>query len=196
MLIKQLEIMQLMVLWLLAFLFVSCNEGKQTQQKLSKVQTILEELKGRQVLIPDSVAFIYRDSLYHKNILNDKHKKLTVVSHIHGDCHVCVDALKKWESDFMPLIDTSRIAFHFYIYTEKPYSFRIGLYPQIQLDYPLILDTANYFLRHNKLDIYDERFRSFLLDESKDIILAGSPIHNPKMKVLFVREINERLKNN
>lgn len=189
--IKYLHISLITTLCVLSLQFMSCNENTQNRQKLIVTENIITELKGKQIFIPDSVAFIYKDSIYKTNILNAKNKKFTIISIINGDCNICVESLQKWKDDFIDELDTGKVAYNFYISTEKTYNFMIAIYPQINLDLPLILDTSEYFIRQNKLDKYDDRFRTFLLDKDNKIILTGNPIHNAKIKNLFIQEIKK-----
>jgi len=40
----------------------------------------------------------------------------------------------------------------------------------------------------------DERFHTFLLDENNKVILVGYPVNNPKLKELYLKELNKKWK--
>ncbi|MBR4326179.1 MAG: DUF1573 domain-containing protein [Bacteroidales bacterium] len=58
--------------------------------------------------------------------------------------------------------------------------------------YPVCIDLSDSL---NKLNNFpkDDRFHCFLLDENNRVILIGNPVHNPKIKDLYIRTICERL---
>ncbi len=48
------------------------------------------------------------------------------------------------------------------------------------------IDNLNHFEQ-------DSQFRCFLLDENNRVVLIGNPVHNPKIKDLYIRTICEKL---
>lgn len=189
-------IKQIILSAIITISLISCNQTDEQVDKIEEITKKIEELKGKTIIFPDSVLHMYQDSLYHKDSLAFyKGKNIKIVTKIFGDCDVCVESLKKWEEEIMPHIDTSKVAFLFYIYIERLYSFQVGLYNRVTLDYPLIIDTADYYLRANKLEEYDQRFTTFLLDKDNKIVLVGIPTGNKKLTELYIKNINELIGN-
>ena len=60
------------------------------------------------------------------------------------------------------------------------------MYPEISINYPLLIDTLNLFIIDNDLPRFDERFQTFLIDKNNAIILIGSPLYNRKMRLLYI----------
>jgi len=170
--------------------FAACNSPEEKREK--NISEILNKLQGKKFTFPDSVQVIYKDSLYGAEKLKPLlKKKYKITAKIYGDCHVCVESLKKWEEQIINKCDTGRVAFLFYIYVTKLYSFRADLYQKITLDYPLILDSADYYIRNNNLENYDERFQDFMLDKENRIKIIGNPLDNPQLAELYLNELTK-----
>ena len=55
-------------------------------------------------------------------------------------------------------------------------------------------DLDGSFERLNPHLPKDERFHTFLLDENNKVILVGYPVNNPKLKELYLKELNKKWK--
>ena len=53
---------------------------------------------------------------------------------------------------------------------------------------PIVFDVQNLFCQLNHFP-EDEKFRTFLLDKDNKVLAIGNPIHNPKVKELYLKII-------
>lgn len=65
----------------------------------------------------------------------------------------------------------------------------------LYLEYPVFIDTANVFLRHNAHIPSNKSCHIFLIDQDGWVKLVGSPQHNLKMKELLFEISDELIKN-
>jgi len=57
--------------------------------------------------------------------------------------------------------------------------------------YTVFYDLDGSFERLNPHLPKDERFHTFLLDENNMVIVVGNPVHNPKLKKLYLAALNK-----
>lgn len=161
------------------------------RRSFHETKSRIDKLYGKTLVLPDTLNILYHNQLMPCKKTNLLHGELFIVSRISGTCARCVHNLKIWEEELINHVDTSRIKFLFYIYSDDYKYFKNIFYPEINHDYPLLIDTKDSFIVLNKLTEYDSRFHTFLLDENHNIKLVGSPLFNNEMKELYFREIEK-----
>lgn len=77
--------------------------------------------------------------------------------------------------------------FLFYFYSERKNELN-DIFHRFNFVYPVYWDEKNEFYRLNRFPS-DITFQTFLLDKSNKIIAIGNPVHNPKIKDLYMNII-------
>ena len=62
---------------------------------------------------------------------------------------------------------------------------------QIQYRHPVFYDLDGSFERLNPHLPQDERFHTFLLDKNNKVVVVGNPVHNEKLKKLYLKALNQ-----
>jgi len=181
----------IIILIILQIVIHSCNYVKK-KEAFNKIYNDFEQLYGNTLILPDSLNILFNNKIIPCNESGVFIGEFFIVSRIGGSCSRCIQELKTWKEEFMNKVDTSRLKFLFYIYTDDYRLFKNIIYPDIQIDYPLIIDKNNEFLFINHLPENDTRFHTFLLNENYQIILIGSPLHNRELETLYLNEIEKR----
>lgn len=184
----------ILVLLVFQITIFSCNFVKKKKAYLG-TKTRIEELYGKTIILPDTLNILYRNNLIPHGKSDILFGELFIATRISGNCGICVHDLEIWKEEIMNRVDTSRIRFLFYIYTDDYQFFKNIIYPDILLDYPLLIDKNNEFVIKNHLPENDTRFHTFLLDENNRVILIGSPLFNNRMKELYFQEIERCIPN-
>ena len=85
-----------------------------------------------------------------------------------------------------------RVSFLFYFYSERKNELN-DIFNRFNFVYPVYWDEKNEFYRLNRFPS-DITFQTFLLDKSNKIIAIGNPVHNPKIKDLYMIHIEDLYK--
>ena len=174
------------------FAISSCDSFKK-EDETKQLKKIYQEFSKKELKFPDSVSVFYgKNDLQKHSIQSYAGNHLKIVTRIAADCHLCIINLQRWEEEILWKIDTCSIKFLPFIYTDNFSYFTDVIYLEIDINYPLLIDTLNQFVIDNNLPRFDNRFHSFLLDENNNIILIGSPLYNRELKTLYLNEIEKR----
>jgi len=165
----------------------TCNIAE--KNNIYELKNKYEDLIKTEIKLPGSLELLYSDSLSKISDPMSYKGKVKIVSRIMGTCPQCVTELLDWEEEFIKFIDTSEVKFLFYIFTDDYHFFKEVIFPDIQINYPLIIDRNDTMLTINNLPKDDSRFHTFLLNESNFVVLFGSPINNDNLKRLYFQEI-------
>lgn len=169
------------------FVFVwgfACNADKD-------VHALVKYWTERKIEIPSQCVFVVNavDTV----VLDNKHI-FSVVNYIDSiGCIRCKSQLPAWKNfiDEIRSIFGDKISVMLFMHPHKlvdaKYAIQKDTFP-----YPICIDLNDEL---NKLNHFpdDDRFRCFLLDENNRVVLIGNPVHNPKIKDLYIRTICEKL---
>jgi hypothetical protein len=181
------------VLILILITVSSCNIFRKDNEA-KWLNKIYQEVSEKKLELPDSVFVLDRNCKQYKHNINlNRGDKLKIINRIDGSCGKCINDIKRWEEEIIREIDTNFVNIHIIIYTDDPSNFTNVICPEIDIIYPLLIDTLNSFVINNDLPRFDNRFHSFLLDRNNNIILIGSPLHSRKLKTLYLDEIEKRI---
>lgn len=169
--------------WLLvisiSFLCVSCKDTpKEHYTKL------LQEWMGKEVQFPGNPTFtiLGRDTVNFP--LDADYKILTYVDSM--GCISCKLQLSRWKA-YMEEKDVAPVRFLFFFSPEKRRDI-LGTLKANAFTHPVCIDEMNEL---NRLNHFPTEFggQTFLLDRNNRILAIGNPIHNPKIKELYLNII-------
>ena len=164
----------------------SCKFYKKDKEAKQLIK-VFQEFSKKELKFPDSVSvFFKKNDLQKHSIQSYAGGHLKIVTRIAGDCSRCVNNLKRWEEEIIEEIDTNSVKFLPFIYTDNYSFFTDVIYPELAINYPLLIDTLNLFIMNNDLPRFDKRFHTFLIDENNNIILIGNPLHNREANWILV----------
>lgn len=163
------------------FLMLSCGNNRQTEM-------IVKEWINKEIIFPPTISFgILGDETENVFMYNSDYKIIIYTDSL--GCSSCKLQLSKWKM-FMKEVDSFRpksTNFLFFFFPkENDDIYRILLTEKFV--YPVCLDTLDSFNTLNCLP-KDERFQTFLLDKNNKVLAIGNPIHNPKVKELYMKII-------
>ncbi len=170
------------LIWIFILLFVvSCQDRQRT------IMDILQGWEGRVIQYPDSMTFTIRGNDTVDFSVCGEYKILSYVDST--GCTSCKLGLNEW-ADYIYLLDSlvpSKVKFLFVFFPkdgpEIYQTLRASRFP-----YPICIDNDDVLNQLNHFPV-DERFQTFLLDKSNKVLAIGNPIHNPKVKDLYLRII-------
>jgi len=189
------SIMKAFIISILMLLTLSSCDFFKKDNEAKQLKKMFQEFSKKELKFPDSVFVFYgKNNLLKRSIQSYTENHLKIVTRITADCHHCIINLQRWEEEILCQIDTSSVKFLSFIYTDNLSYFTDVIYPEIDINYPLLIDTLNQFVIDNNLPPFDNRFHTFLLDTKNKIILIGSPLSNNQLKNLYLDEIQKRKK--
>lgn len=172
----------------------SCINNNQNNNTKNQSKEKVKAYIGKKIILPeDSLIHLKDDNVLPIEESNLHSNEMKIVTSINGNCHICVYNLDKWKQELIKKINSKKLKFIFYLYTDDYGLFKESLYYKISGDYPLLIDTTNAFISDNDLPKMDNRFHTFLLNKNNEVILVGNPLQNIKIKNLYFEEINKRL---
>lgn len=165
------------------FLFIACKESE--HQQLARMVT---EWENKQFQFPSNIQLT---NLSGDSISFDSIKcKYTIVTYVDSaGCMSCKLRLAGWKSFIEQLNskkpNTVRVLLTFYSKNKLEAKY---LLKRDAFNYPVFFDEQDSL---NKLNHFpkNESFKSFLLDENNKVVTIGNPIHNPKVKDLYLKII-------
>lgn len=171
------------ILFLLFFLIVACG-GNQKEE----IQRVVANLMGRELLYSSETPFILLGK-DRENLFIDE-PSFTILNYVDSiGCTSCQLQLVKWKAFIENLNMTckSKVQLLFLIHPKKTDEIQFFL-EKDKFNYPIIIDTNNNFLSANHLPI-KTKFQTFLLGKSNQVLAIGNPIHNLKVKELYLKII-------
>ncbi|WP_417008631.1 DUF1573 domain-containing protein [Bacteroides congonensis] len=171
---------------LLVALCISCKNSNK-----DSITRLVNEWKDKKILIPSHFSLIsYGDSLMREDSIS--RKDYTIVTYVDSlGCISCKLQLDKWK-DFIHELDSiakDKTSYLFVFHPKKRDNKElIDLLQRARFMYPVFIDSNDSF---NKLNHFsnDIMFQTFLIDKENTIIAIGNPIHNPKIKELYMNII-------
>lgn len=163
--------------------FSSCKE-----KTPSEAGRIIAEWKGREIKFPSDAVFTIDgvDTIDYR--FNNARYKIVAFADSSG-CTSCDLKLSAWIELYRKLESSNLgdIPIVLYVHPKDPKEILYNL-SEVGYHHPICIDVNNSF---NKLNHLPEQstYQSFLLDKDNKILLIGNPIHNPKLKELFISEM-------
>ena len=166
----------IMCVWMLA----SCQESKE-----EAMFRLVNEWNGKEIIFPshstftvqgkDTVDFSFADADY---------KVLTYIDSV--GCASCKLQLPRWK-EWVHEVDSltgGKVPFIFYFHPKDMKELRY-LTRRDGFSYPVCFDEKDELNQLNRFPS-DMTFQTFLLDRNNRVVAIGNPIHNPKVKDLFL----------
>lgn len=162
-------------------LFSSCKESEK-----DKIARLVTEWDGKEILFPshsiftiqgkDTVDFSFADADY---------KIVMYVDSV--GCTSCKLQLPRWK-DFQQEVDSFKkgsVPFLFYFHPKEMKELRY-ITRRDAFNYPVCFDVNDEF---NNLNHFPGKmtFQTFLLNKENKVVAMGNPVHNPKVKELYLQ---------
>lgn len=165
------------------FLLASCQESDK-----ERIARLVNEWSGKEVKFPEhSVFTIQGKDTVAMDYRNANFKVITYVDSI--GCTSCKLQLHRWKELIaeMDSLTSGAIPFLFYFHPKDVKELRY-LTRRDNFTYPVCFDEHDEF---NSLNLFPSEmtFQTFLLDKENKVIGMGNPIHNPKVKELYLMKI-------
>ena len=164
-------------------LFVSCQESEK-----ERIARLVNEWEEKEILFPThSVFTIQGKDTVEFNYLDADYKVITYVDSI--GCTSCKLQLHRWKeliAEFDSVTSVS-VPFLFYFHPKDVKELRY-LTRRDAFTYPVCFDEKDEFNCLNRFPS-DMTFQTFLLDKDNKVIGMGNPVHNPKVKELYLMKI-------
>ena len=166
----------IMCVWILS----SCQESRE-----EAMLRLVNEWNGKEIKFPshstftvlgkDTVDFSFADTDY---------KVLTYIDSMGcASCKLQLPRWKEWVHEVDSLTD-GQVPFLFYLHPKDMKELRY-LTRRDGFSYPVCYDEKDELNRLNRFPS-DMTFQTFLLDRNNRVVAMGNPIHNPKVKELYL----------
>lgn len=168
---------------LMIFCLFSCGKSRE-----SMITRMVKDWDGKEILFPVHSSFYVqgRDSIA-SLYFNKQYRIVTYVDSI--GCTSCKLQLFRWKQ-FMHQIDSlnnDNTSFLFYFHPKRKKEICYILLRDKFVS-SICFDENNEFYRLNKFP-NDMAFQTFLLDNNNRVLAIGNPIHNSKVKELYLKII-------
>ena len=167
--------------WLLIisvlFLCISCKESPKDHYT-----KLLQEWMNKEVRFPANPVFTVQGKDTVAFPMDANYKILTYVDSI--GCISCKLRLELWKK-LMEEKDFNNVRFLFFFSPEKKRDI-VGTLKSNAFTYPVCIDERKEL---NRLNHFPTEFggQTFLLDKNNKILAMGNPIHNPRVKDLYLK---------
>ena len=171
-------------LFFLLFLFLfSCQENRKEH-----LSYLVQEWQGKEIKFPENPVFtrLVKDTVDYQIPMSD-YKVVTYIDSI--GCVSCKLQLSRWK-EFIAQVDSASgkaIPFLFFFQSKDNGDLRRTLRTD-NFTLLVCIDTEDRF---NKLNHFPSEmmFQTFLLDKDNKVIVIGNPIHNLKVRDLYLQKI-------
>lgn len=161
-------------------MLASCQESKE-----EAMFRLVNEWNGKEIIFPshstftvqgkDTVDFSFADADY---------KVLTYIDSV--GCASCKLQLPRWK-EWVHVVDSltgGKVPFIFYFHPKDMKELRY-LTRRDGFSYPVCFDEKDELNRLNRFPT-EMTFQTFLLDRDNRVVAIGNPVHNPKVKDLYL----------
>lgn len=175
---------KILILISITLLIYSCQESVS-----NRIAHIIKKWENKEIIYPHQMFFtiIGQDTVPKYSIHTNKYSIITYVDSI--GCTSCKLQLKKWQNFHIELdsLTDSSVPIHFFLCPKDKQEIIVILKHE-QFNYPVCIDEKDSLniLNHFPQEI---SFQTFLLDKNNKVIAIGNPIHNPKVKELYLKII-------
>ena len=161
-------------------MLASCQESKE-----EAMFRLVNEWNGKEIIFPshstftvqgkDTVDFSFADADY---------KVLTYIDSVGcASCKLQLPRWKEWVHEVDSLTD-GQVPFLFYFHPKDMKELRY-LTRRDGFSYPVCFDEKDELNRLNRFPT-EMTFQTFLLDRDNRVVAIGNPVHNPKVKDLYL----------
>ena len=167
----------------LLIVLCSCQESSKHNLHL-----LMREWQGKEIVFPSDLAFTVK-GLDRVQFLHDS-LDYKIVSYVDSmGCTSCKLRLLSWKKliNEVGSFAQEKVLFVFYFHPKKISELSMIL-ERDDFTYPVCIDEENTFYKTNHLPV-NESFHTFLLDKNNKVLAIGNPIHNPKVKELYLKII-------
>lgn len=178
--------MRLISLIFVTILLGSCKESEQ-----GRIARLVSEWDGKTMCFPDEMCFISygTDSVMMK--CSRERASYTILNYVDSiGCLSCRLQLPRW-AEMMREFDS--ISSHkvtcLFVFCPKEKEKLIKLLRKVNFNYFVYIDEIDTLNHINKFSD-DENFQTFLLDNDDRVVAIGNPVHNPKIKDLYLKIIS------
>lgn len=168
--------------FLLFISFYSCQNLKDKE-----FRNVIMEWSNKKIFLPDSLYMINNHEIVGTKIQKGKY---TILSYIDSTgCTPCKLHLSKWK-DFISEMQQVSMDSVFVMLIVNDGSFETVDYISTwdKFSHSIYVDVNDSLNNLNHFPM-DERFQTFLLDKNNKVLAIGNPIHNPKVKELYMKII-------
>lgn len=173
-------LMKYIVLIVCSFLLFSCQNRRKKD-----VVTLLKKWSNKEILFPDNSIFTKQGADTVEFPMQSKYKILIYVDSI--GCISCKLQLDKWKELIKATDKMYNVQYLFFFSSEKKRDI-LNTLKSAGFTYPICIDEKNRLNQLNHFPLNME-FQTFLLDENNKVLAIGNPIHNPKIKELYLNII-------
>ena len=159
----------------------SCKESE-----TERITNLVKSWQGRTMYFPvDAELSSFRgDSTYKYSIKRTDYAIVTYVDSI--GCMSCKLQLPEWEK-LIAAVDSASggtvpCLFFFHPSNKKEL---VALLKRVHFTYPVCIDETDSLNRLNHFPS-DMMFQTFLVDKDRKVVGIGNPVHNPKVKQLYL----------
>lgn len=164
-------------------IFISCSNSQR-----DTILSIFEEWEQKEIKFPSNTVFTKLACDTVKMDTQTEYKILTYIDSV--GCTSCKLQMPLWKKFIfeMDSISNTNIAILFYIYPKDRKQIEY-LLKRDRFDYPVCIDEADSLNILNQFSP-DSRFHTFLLDRNNRVLAIGNPVHNPKIRELYLKIIS------
>lgn len=165
------------------FIAFSCVDSSH-----ERLEEKVKQWIGKEILFPNNAVFtiLGEDTVKSKLFESRYH----IVSYVDSmGCISCKLQLNKWK-EFINQLDSltnHSVAVSFFIHSKNIRDLKLILKRE-KFNHPICADLDNSFYGLNKFPS-ESMFHTFLIDESNKVLAIGNPIHNFKVKELYLKII-------
>ena len=177
--------MKNILLVILCFFSYSC-----TSSDKHDIQKVYSDFTTRTITLPHINTY-FKDGNSCSFSFSNAYKIILYANPI--GCMSCKLQLPQWEKfiNELDLITNSRVDVIVYAKPQNEDDI-IKILKRYNYNKSICIDMEDCFKTTNELP-EDERFHCFLLDNNNNIVLIGNPIHNSRIKELYIRTICDSL---
>ena len=164
-------------------LILSCMDGRNKQ-----IEKLVKEWNNKIIRFPQHPVFTRTvTDTVHYQIPESGYKVVVFVDSV--GCISCKLQLPKWK-ELMDEVDSlidDNVSFIFFFQSNDIKDLKY-IMEHSRFTHPVCIDTEDRFNSLNHFPA-DMAFHTFLLDADNKVVAIGNPVHNPKVKELYLRII-------
>ena len=163
---------------------ISCQQ----ELKRDHITSLVQEWQGKQIKFTNDLVFtkFIKDTIDYR-IPETDYKIITYVDSI--GCVSCKLQLLEWKN-FIALVDstTNKSIPFIFIFQPKDNDNLHYILKRDDFHLPVCIDTKDQFYALNHFP-KEDMFHTFLLDKDNKVVVIGNPIHNLKVRDLYLQKI-------
>lgn len=171
--------MKYIVFFIMGFMLFSCKESDK-----ERMERLVLEWDGREIVYPNNAHF----TVFGNDTNYLPKSEYTIVTYVDSvGCTSCKLHLPQWKLLINQLdsIKNTSVLLFLHSKNEKEMAY---ILKRDHFTHPVCLDNEDTFNKLNKFPT-DMMFQTFLLDKYNKVIAMGNPVHNPKVKELYLKII-------